>query len=64
MTRKTALVLLRVAGYHNDTKAFVRLYVENRVSIAAADREWERGKQMQAAGVPCTCRDCTRRDET
>jgi hypothetical protein len=58
MDRKTALVVLRVAGYHDDMKTWMRAYVENRVSHAAAKTEWQRGKEMRAAGVACTCHDC------
>jgi len=58
MKRADALIHIRVAGYHSDSRAFTRLYVENRVSRSAADAEWHRGAAMKAAGVPCTCRDC------
>jgi hypothetical protein len=58
LKRKDALVLLRVAGYHSDSKTFTRLYVENRVSKPAANAEWDRGAAMRAAGVPCTCPTC------
>jgi hypothetical protein len=60
MDRKSALVALRVAGYHEDMATWVRVYVENRVSRTAADAEWSRGKAMKAAGVGCSCPDCKR----
>lgn len=50
--------MLRVAGYHRDSKTFTRLYVENRVSREAADAEWRRGADMKAAGIACGCTDC------
>ncbi len=60
MTRKIALDVLRIAGYHNDSKIFVRTYVENRISLAAANKEWRLGQSMKTAGAPCSCRDCAR----
>jgi len=58
MKRSDVLAHLRIAGYHDDTRSFVRLYTENRVSLAVANAEWRRGGKMKAAGVPCTCREC------
>lgn len=58
MNRKTALVLARVAGYHQDSKAFTRIWVEARVSKAKLNEEWRRGWAMRQAGVPCTCMEC------
>lgn len=58
MKRKDALGWIRMAGYHGDSHAFVRLYVENRVSYAAANAEWRRGEQMKKAGVKCDCWKC------
>jgi hypothetical protein len=60
MTRKNALDWIRIAGYHNDTAAFVRLYVENRVSRASADAAWLNGVAAKLNGVACSCRDCER----
>jgi hypothetical protein len=61
MKRKDALVLIRVAGYHEDTAAGIRLYVENRVSFEAYTVVFQRGRAMKAAGVKCSCIDCNRR---
>jgi len=61
MKRKDALVAIRTAGYHADQRTAMRLYVENRISRAAFEAEFRRGKDMRAAGVPCVCRDCSRR---
>jgi hypothetical protein len=46
MKRKLALDALRVAGFENDRRAFVRLYVENRVSIETAERAWREGRRV------------------
>ena len=58
MKRKDALVYMREAGYHGDTKSFTRLVIENRISRHAANAEWQRGEGMKQAGVPCSCIDC------
>ena len=60
MTRKKALGTCRLAGYHDDSRSFVRAYVENRISYAAAKKEWDIGARMKAAGVPCACPGCNR----
>ena len=46
LPRKKALDLIRAAGAQDDRKAFVRLYVENRISRAAADKAWLEGKRF------------------
>lgn len=62
MKRKDALQYLKYAGYHNDSKEFIRLYVENRVSISVA-REWfAKGQQAKAGGVKCNCYQCKQPD--
>lgn len=58
MKRKDALTLLRVAGYHNDQHAFMRAYIENRVSFAIASEEFRKGELAKRSGMPCTCFDC------
>jgi hypothetical protein len=60
MNRKTALGVCMLAGYHDDTRSFVRAYVENRISYGAAKAEWNRGAQMKRAGMPCGCHSCKR----
>ena len=44
MKRKLALDAIRAAGYENDRRAFTRLYVENRVSFAAAQAAFNAGR--------------------
>lgn len=46
MTRKLALDALRVAGFEHDRRAFTRLYIENRVSIQAAERAFREGRRL------------------
>lgn len=58
MKRKDALTLMRVAGYHGDTKGFTRLYTENRISMPAANKEYFRGQDMKTKGIPCGCINC------
>ena len=56
--RETALALMRVAGYHDDQKARVRLIVENKISRVAFYVAWSEGRRAKAAGVPCECFEC------
>ena len=58
MTRKAALDLAKVAGYHRDTRRFTRLIVEARVNRAAMNEAWAMGERTRAAGVKCTCIEC------
>jgi hypothetical protein len=56
--REVALTLLRVAGYHQDSGEFTRLYIENRVSYAVAKEHYAIGARQRASGVPCGCHEC------
>lgn len=58
MKRKAVIAALRVAGYHADTTAWVRLYVENRISKAVADEAWASGREAKKNGVKCDCNQC------
>lgn len=58
MKRDTVLSLARVAGYHDDSQTFVRLYVENRISRTAMNAAWEKGIKARKACVPCDCMRC------
>jgi hypothetical protein len=59
MTRKDVLSYMRIAGYHSDTAAYTRLYVENRISRAIAQEAWLSGVNAEKSGMKCTCLDCT-----
>lgn len=58
MSRAQVLAAMRVAGYHNDTRSFCRLYTENRISRAAADKEWQAGVSQKKGGMKCSCPSC------
>jgi hypothetical protein len=58
MDRKTAIQVIKVAGYHGDTKTFMRTYCENRISFAVADNFFRNGKQAKLAGMKCDCNQC------
>jgi len=58
MKRADAVIALGIAGYHNDQHAFVRIYVENRISREVAERAFRRGAALKLAGVGCTCFEC------
>lgn len=48
MTRKQALDAIRAAGASNDQRAFLRLYVENRISLSVAKSEFAAGRRFAA----------------
>jgi len=58
MKRADAIAWIRIAGYHNDSKAFTRLLIENRVSREAANTAWSSGIKAKAGGMGCTCHHC------
>ena len=58
--RKLTLDLIRIAGYHDDAKAFTRLYCESRISRAAADKAWQAGAAQKQNGVKCNCLRCSK----
>lgn len=61
MKRKDALAALRIAGYHDDERTWVRVFVESRISQAVAKDAWAAGQQQRAAGLRCTCHECCKR---
>lgn len=48
MTRKQAIACIRAAGAEGDRKAFMRLYVENRISLQVANEAWQEGQRFGA----------------
>ena len=44
--RETILRAMRAAGAANDRQTFTRLYVENRISLSAANAEWQAGRKL------------------
>ena len=46
MTRKQAIDAIKAAGARGDQQAFLRLYVENRISRAVADAAYREGKRF------------------
>jgi hypothetical protein len=57
---KRSLVLdaIKMAGYHEDHRTAMRLYVEQPVSWKAYRDAWEKGRLAKLAGIRCTCPDC------
>lgn len=60
MKRKDAINHIRIAGYHQDSASFVRLYVENRVSRQVANEAYANGVKQREAGIKCNCYECKR----
>jgi hypothetical protein len=58
MKRKDVLAFARIAGYHADSAAFVRLLVENRVSRESMNEAWSSGVTAKKKGVSCACHQC------
>lgn len=58
MTRNAVLTHIRVAGYHGDDREAVRIYSENRISLAAYSTAILQGKSMRRNGIACTCMKC------
>jgi len=58
MKRADLIVYLRVAGYHDDERSFMRLYCENRISHPAAREAYRQGQAQKAGGVKCGCHEC------
>jgi hypothetical protein len=46
--RESILRAMRAAGAENDKQRFTRLYVENRISLTAANAEWQAGRKFAA----------------
>lgn len=60
MKKEHLLARLRIAGYHNDTRDFTRLYLEGRVSLRVAQTEFATGVKLRESGMRCTCYECTK----
>jgi hypothetical protein len=60
MNRKDAIRLLRYAGYHQDSKRFVSVYIENHISYTNAIKEYREGYQSRINGMKCNCQDCNK----
>lgn len=45
--REIVLEQIKVAGYKNDQKTAIRLYVENRVSYSAYMQAWRKGIELK-----------------
>lgn len=58
MTRKQALTVARIAGYHGDSHAFTRALVEARVSRSSMTAAWRQGEAARRQGVGCECVQC------
>lgn len=58
MKRKDAIELLKLAGYHEDSSAFTRVYLDSNLSRNAADAAYNLGYELKEGGMPCTCAKC------
>jgi hypothetical protein len=60
-SRKQILESIKVAGYHQDDQAFLRLYTENRIGYSAAQAARTEGILARQKGVKCSCYACNNR---
>ena len=44
--RQLVLMALKACGAEDDRKNWIRLYVENRVSLKVANEQWKQGQQL------------------
>lgn len=56
--REKALAICKIAGYHNDQKAFTRAYITNKLSYNAAVEAYDEGIKAKEYGIKCTCSEC------
>ena len=47
-TRQKIMRAMKAAGASNDKQAFTRLYIENRISLQAANEAWREGRKLAA----------------
>lgn len=60
MKRSDLLAYMRIAGYHGDTRSFMRLLCENRISKQVADAAYQKGQEQKSAGMKCSCMQCNK----
>ena len=59
MTRhEKAYQLVKVAGYHNDSRAATRVLVEYSIGIKRYNEAWREGIRARQAGISCDCMQC------
>jgi len=47
MKRKDALLALRACGSSNDRQGWMRIYVENKISLPVANQAWRDGQNLR-----------------
>lgn len=61
MKSSQVINLIRYAGYHDDYRTGLRLYVDNRVSYASFQRAFQEGCKARITGISCNCPSCARK---
>lgn len=56
--RKQILGWIKIAGYHQDSAKFIRLYIENRINFTVANKAYQEGYRLKLGGMKCTCTSC------
>lgn len=63
MKRSLLIACLKVAGYHDDQREFLRYYTGHRISFKAAQDAYQKGRELKNAGMPCNCVQCKNKSE-
>ena len=58
MKRHTIIDMIGFAGYHNDRKAYTRLFIENRINNITASNAYRYGELAREKGLKCECYEC------
>ncbi len=62
--RQSLINRIMFAGYHDDTAAGTRLYIEGRISYPKYAAAFREGRRQAGAGVSCNCPECRKAKET
>jgi hypothetical protein len=58
MTKKSALVHVKIAGYHEDLKTGTRILIESGLSRTDYDHAFNAGRAAKEGGMKCACMKC------
>lgn len=56
--REIVLQLVKVAGFHNDTREGTRLFIQNKLSKKAYEAAFNAGREEKKNGGKCSCKQC------
>jgi hypothetical protein len=62
--RQHKINLMRIAGYHNDSPEFTRVFIGSRISNQVALDAYEAGQKQKQSGLGCTCSKCHKKTDS